>query len=280
MAEHFGGFPLGASQFAGGGFVPSPAPGADNAYGGSAQKASRPMSQTMRDVTVRQLISAESSASGDNVFKVDGVELTTFFIVGRIVNRMDSNTTLKLKVDDGTGVMEVVYFMDGDGDLVNPSSRDWVVNSYVRVCGSMRLQDQQKSMMVFNIKLVKDFNEVTYHNLQCIFQHLHLTKGAAAPPAAGPQPVFPASVPAGGGYQGAASAAGHGDMSKLQGDVLSVYSGAIPDTGLHVDEAFSRLAARGMHITRQQVVNAVEALTNDGLLYSTTDDHHHKPTAM
>ncbi len=176
--------------------------------------------QTMRNVTIRQLI--KECREGSDEFKVDGVDLTTFFIVGRIVSRVNSAANIKFKIDDGTGAMDVLHHNEDSNELINNVAEEWVVNAYVRVCGHMRSMDGKRSMTAFRIRLVKDFNEVTYHNLQCIFQHLHFTKGAAAPPGA-------AAPVAGGSRVHAAGTAQQGGMTgnKLQMDVLSVFTASM-----------------------------------------------------
>lgn len=54
---------------------------------------------------------------------------------------------------------------------------------YVRVHGTMRSLNKERSLLAFHVHPVSDFNEVTYHALQAVFQHAHLTKGGAAAPA-------------------------------------------------------------------------------------------------
>lgn len=79
---------------------------------------------------------------------------------------------------------------------------DWRVGVYVRVHGHLRSFENKKSMVVFSLKVIIDFNEVqqcsdrlqlycqyrhthdsavllqvSFHFLQCIFQHVHLTRG-------------------------------------------------------------------------------------------------------
>lgn len=39
-----------------------------------------------------------------------------FFLVGRILSRNDSATVLKLKLDDGTGTIEIVYYLEDSGN--------------------------------------------------------------------------------------------------------------------------------------------------------------------
>ena len=46
--------------------------------------------------------------------------LPQFFLVGRILTRTDTAAALKLKVDDGTGTLEVVHYLeDGGNELVS-----------------------------------------------------------------------------------------------------------------------------------------------------------------
>lgn len=279
-----GGFDMGPSQFAGGGFVPmsSPAGGMDAGFGGGQKGGgSRPLAQTMRDVTVRQLL-RENTNGADDQFKVDGIELTMFFIVGRIVGRQESSTDVKLKIDDGTGVIEVTHYTEDANELINMTAQDWVPNTYVRVCGNMRMLNNKKSMMAFRIKVIKDFNEITYHNLQCIFQHLHLTKGVA-PPAAAPQsfgttPSLPVNqAPAPTSFPGSSA------PSQLCADILAVYHSAeavASPHGFSLDQVLGALQAQGHRYTMAQVQDSVDFMSNEGQLYSTVDDQHHKSTAM
>jgi hypothetical protein len=37
----------------------------------------------------------------------------------------------------------------------------------------------QLSLSAFNMRAITNFNEVTYHFLRAIFEHLHVTKGGA-----------------------------------------------------------------------------------------------------
>lgn len=274
---NYGGFDtkfdgMGASQFAGGGFVPSPHAGGGDAFGdkkgGAGGKA---MAQTMRNVTIRQIMK-ENFHEENN--KVDSVELSTFFLVGRIVSRSDSATVLKLKLDDGTAIIEVVYYPEeSDNELINNMSQEWTLNSNVRVCGHMRAMDGKQSMTAFRIKLIKDYNEYTYHTLQCVFQHLHLTKGGmAAPPMTAQYGSRPAP---------AAAPSANGDFkSKIHMDVLAIYNESLHnESGLGLEEVLAALASRGLGYSSAEVQKTVEFLANEGQLYSTIDDFHFRSTA-
>lgn len=48
--------------------------------------------------------------------------------------------------------------------------------TYVRVYGSLK-HYQGYRITAFAVRPIHDFNELTHHNLQAVFQHLHLLKG-------------------------------------------------------------------------------------------------------
>ena len=54
--------------------------------------------------------------------------------------------------------------------------------------------------------------------------------------------------------------------------------GVDSDAGYSVDQVFRMLVEQGTPCTRATLDNAVAELTNEALLYSTTDDSHYKPT--
>ena len=54
--------------------------------------------------------------------------------------------------------------------------------SYVRVVGKIRNFQGQKQVVAFDVRPVKDFNEITYHMINAVSVHLaHTTQAAAAP---------------------------------------------------------------------------------------------------
>lgn len=102
----------------------------------------------------------------------------------------------------------------------------------------------QMSMNAFNIRAVSNFNEVTYHFLRAIFEHLHLTKGAqAAPAAAGGFGGNPVGGFGGAPQQqqqamggGATTFAGAGGADSCQSAIMAILQQCQTDTGLHINE--------------------------------------------
>ncbi|GLC36824.1 hypothetical protein PLESTB_000779100 [Pleodorina starrii] len=296
----YGGYDAGASQFGGGGFMPSPAPGADNQYGGGGggQKG-RNQHNSLRAFTIRHLLKETANSDGEN-FTADGRDISTVTIVGRVTSYQEGPTRILLQVHDGTASMEVCSWVD-DVDSQAQRRVEWQVGKYVRVYGNLKTFEQRRSITAFAVKPVTDHNEVTYHFLQSIMQHLHLTKGA---PPTGPSgggampPVGGARTPGGGGpYGGAPAGGGYGGMPQggggygapapgpaggdLASDLKHVFNqphALQAANGLTVDQALGELRAMGRNYTMQQIISSCEFLAAEGLLYSTVNDQTFKST--
>jgi hypothetical protein len=63
--------------------------------------------------------------------------------------------------------------------------------------------------------------------------------------------------------------------------VYQAYTGRGPDNqeGLHMNAALSILRGKGINMQPQELMQHVRQLCDDGRLYSTVDDEHHKPTS-
>jgi len=148
----------GASQFTGGGFIASQDGAATGTPGGVKRFSSG--QQTLRAVTVKQLFEATSQAIDDQ-YVVDGEELNNVTIVGRIVSSGEAATCLSFKIDDGTGLVDVRYWIDReDSPLLQESKAQWHQNAYVRIHGNVRSFNNERQVVAFNIRAITDFNEV------------------------------------------------------------------------------------------------------------------------
>lgn len=258
-----------------------------NAGGKGRQKE-----QTLRAVTIHQLVTASAAAGPDEDLVIDGADLSNVTLLGKVLSCRELNGNIDLRLSDGTGAADVVFYADaGEGDVAQKLA-EWRAGTYVRVYGHVRPFNGSRNIQSFCIRPVHDFNEVTYHFLQAIFQHLHLSKGGGTGTGATPQQ--PAKVagghsgPAAGGWQqhqpqqqqqgGLGGAPAHvGGMDPCAAAVLGVVSDPnAGDLGIHVNDICARLAPQGF--VRPQVEAALTFLQNEAHAYTTCDDNHWKGT--
>ncbi|GIL86339.1 hypothetical protein Vretimale_13675 [Volvox reticuliferus] len=280
---------LGASQFGGGGFMASPAPGHDNQYGGGQQKG-RNQHNSLRAFTIRHLLK-EIASVDDEHYVADGHDISTVTIIGKVTSYQEGPTRVLLQVYDGTGSIEVCSWVD-DMDLQAQKRIEWQIGKYVRVYGNLKTFERKRSITAFAVKPITDHNEVTYHFLQSIMQYLHLTKGAppmgqsggGATPAVGARTAggAGAGLPHGGYAVGAPVAAGPAGAGDIHMDLKHLYNqphALQAPSGLAVEQAHSELRKIGRNYTLQQIIQACEVLAADGVLYSTINDMTYKSCA-
>eukprot|EP00850_Spirogloea_muscicola_P024361 SM000694S20651 [mRNA] locus=s694:113:1676:+ [translate_table: standard] len=158
------------------------------------------------------------------------------------------------------------------------------IGAYVRVHGHLRVFQGRKYLVGFCVRSVTDFNEVTFHNLECIFVHLAASAPAAQPsaaigasngPYARPPPYAATPVnPVSGAGAGMGDGQGMDDVQKV---VLGFYENpknAEKEQGISWMEVAGSISG----YSRPQIKAAVDFLVNEGQLYSTIDDNHFKWT--
>lgn len=121
-------------------------------------------------VTLKQLASSRGT---DEVYRVDDVELHTVKLIGKLVEFHDDSTNYSFKLNDGTGEIECKKWKEND--TLTPMS--FQGGETVSVEGTIREFGGRAQLLVYNVSLVHDWNEVTYHILDVIFTHLQNTKG-------------------------------------------------------------------------------------------------------
>ena len=279
--NQFGGAGFGGSQFgqasqgggAEGGFA------VDNSAPDGKAKA-RNNQQSLIPATIKQLQSADTLASGEQGFTIaGGKELQQVTIVGIIVSADEQNTNLQYTVDDGTGVIVAKMWVDADADEAMAERRaEWKEGKMVRVVGQLRTFNQTRSIVAFDIQPIKDFNEYTFHFIEVVHTHLHLTKGRPPAGATG-APGVPMATGAATGFGQAApqQQQPQNNANHLNETVLNFFkSYGETEMGTTIDQCFDALRSNG--VTLQQVRDIVDRLTNEGHLYSTVDDNHFKGT--
>ena len=99
-------------------------------------------------------------------------------IIGEIMEVNESNTTVVYKIDDRTGpwvkVQKWLEEQDPSDQQERSSCREGM---YVKVIGTLKSFNKQRSITGFYVKPIEDFNELSHHMAEVMYIHLAITKG-------------------------------------------------------------------------------------------------------
>ena len=250
----------------GGGFMPgsqNESPSSKRTYG----------KDTLRPVTIKQLVDAHHPHPDAEYFMIDNSEATQVTFVGQVRNISQQTTNVTYKLDDGTGIIEVKVWIDSEANANGEEKKDKIVEQgYARVWGRLKAFNNKRHVGAQIIRPITDFNEIQYHLLEATAVHLHFSRG---PPGslqqneAGKADGAPNGYgQANGGYDGAANGGGAKQMPAQASRVAKVVFQTIQDTphtneGLHMQDIATRT---GLEIS--EVMKAGDELMNLGLIYT------------
>lgn len=238
--------------------------------------------QSLLPMTVKQL---HSIAEEDGVNKLDGVEVFSARIVGTIESIEAHATNVVYRITDGTGMVECKSFVDKDG-LSAAKFADCRERCLVEVNGNVRTYEGHKSIMIYHMSVVDDWNRLTHHFLESIYTHLKNTRGPLSTAESGTNNVQNAmqykqnmntsvnsvfNAPS----EGNPVLAQREKIMKAYGDLSEGNS-----MGTTFQEVMLYLTQGGTNLTMQQLRHEVECLTEDGRLFTTVDENHHRPTTF
>jgi len=224
---------------------------------------------TVRPVTIKQLLGA-TRPHPDTDFKIDGEFITQVTFVGQIRNISKQTTNITYKVDDGTDIIEVKEWKDGDStddhmdtDSTKPKLEE---DRYCRVWGRLKEFYEKKTVQAHIIRPITDYNEINYHLLEATAVHLFFKYG----PPTGANDQRP----------GQNAQSNDGVSVKVDGRELPShlsprakmvykYLRESPQSneGQHV-----QLIASGMGLEVNEIYRAAEELVEAGLTFTTVDE--------
>lgn len=227
---------------------------------------------------------------------LNGEPLAHCAILGEIVELEEKTTFLMLHLEDGTGRFTCKQWNNSnnanDGEDSAPSTdHGLAVGMWVRVHVGIKEFNKAQQASVYGV--VKDpfkgnFDAITHHYLQCIFEHLGRTKGTLGKLKSGNGAASVKSPAAVYGQpenfvaqraQGAKVESGGtgGDLVSTLRNIFLEDSGS--QHGWSFEMIMDRLPREGFaSATEVQVRTAVATLCDDGALYSTVDDDHWSST--
>ncbi|XP_051193661.1 replication protein A 32 kDa subunit B [Lolium perenne] len=255
--------------FGGGGFMPSQTTNTPEGGGGGGFNKGRG-SQTLMPLTVKQLMDASQTNDDKSSFAVNGWEVSTVRLVGRMLNKNERVTDVTFVLDDGTGRIEVNRWENETSDteemkLVNDGD-------YVIVNGGLKGFQGKRHVVAYSVRLVTNYNDITHHFLYCIYVHLDLAKAKRL--ASQPQANASTSTWNQAPLPNNQSASGNTAGKELTDLVMSVFHDPVlgnMEHGVSVDEVASRLK-----LSDAVARSTVQHLADIGNLYPTIDDNHFK----
>uniref|UniRef100_A0A7S3GU06 Replication protein A C-terminal domain-containing protein n=1 Tax=Spumella elongata TaxID=89044 RepID=A0A7S3GU06_9STRA len=262
--------------------------------------------QSLIPVTIKQIQSADRQ--GDQ-YIVDGREIHTVQLVGTFSGLEEHSTNILFRLNDGTGLLECRQWIDKES-LKHKKVAGLKPGSMVRVVGNIRDYEGSKHILVFEIFAVEDFNQLTNHLLNVVLTHCIHTKGPIPGDNSGANKPgiasnnFSSGSPAGRPTIGGSNNMGFNNnagfnmnsmnqrggsslnavKSETQGlteTIYQAYTGrsSANQEGLPLQAALQILRTKGVNLQPHELLNHVRQLCDDGRLYSTIDDEHHKPTS-
>ncbi|KAG6705741.1 hypothetical protein I3842_07G195200 [Carya illinoinensis] len=267
----------GSAAFSGGGFMPSQATQApDPSFSPSKNRDI----QSLLPLTVKQINEAFLSSEDKSNFTIDGVDVNNVTLVGMVCNRTGRVTDVTFMLDDGTGRVECNKWVQESAD--SNEVEGILDGMYVRVHGHLKGFLGKRSLNVFSIRPVSDFNEIASHFIDCIYVHIYNTRlrklqgGVTTQPqiansSGTPLKGYQAAPP--NQFSGQHNVDGQKSIEQMVLDFLQLPSSNVDEKGVHCN-----VIAHQLRVSVDKLMLAIQNLVEEGLIYSTTDDFHFKST--
>lgn len=169
------------------------------------------------------------------------------------------------------------FFFNESNKFKNPFFSLVRTGIYVRVIGSLRAFMGRRHILVFRIMKIEDFNEITFHFLECIYVHLFNTKGITPPNAITTQTTsFMGNVAPNSAYTNPSqmySMPLH-NTTNLNELVLNCIRSSNASEGCSIQYISHQLRR-----SEAEIRAAIDFLSSEGFCYSTIDESHFQCTS-
>ncbi|XP_076236938.1 replication protein A 32 kDa subunit [Calliopsis andreniformis] len=218
--------------------------------------------QTLIPAMIGHLLSASST----DETKFWDIPARMFSIVGIIRNMEESATKISYDIEDQTGTITALKWLEADS---KPSDHNMQKDTYVRVVGFLREQNDKRHILIMRMWLLQDLNELTNHILEVTYATLKAEAMAKQNKESGD------SMNSSMGNQGQSEDSPYYGMT---GDQTLVYKiiHAQNDTesGIERSEIKAQIPKRIL----SDIDNILDFLVSEGHIYTTSTDNHFKTT--
>lgn len=230
---------------------------------------SRRPEQVLRPVTIKQLLEAEPSNT-ESTLVIQDMEISNVSFYGVVREIKRNPTHVLLQIEDGTGMIEVRKWIDAsDGETEGLDAENGIQeHDWVKVMGSPKIFNKKRHVAGLRLQKVEDHNQINYHLLDVIRVTLTFERGAWGGNSM--QIDQPASKNATKQY----IEPPHDAQNPKQAKIMNIFvTNATPDEGVHMQEI-----AKMCQLDLDDAIEEIGKLISEGLLYTTVDDNHVKPT--
>jgi len=231
---------------------------------------------TLTPVTIKELRDAAQTSPEESTFQICGTPLAQVAIVGVILRVEQKSTNTLYTLDDGTAQMDVMFWTTGEESEHQIKKKEmWAEGKYVKAIGTLRVFQGKRNIAANTICLVKDPNQIIFHQLQAISVYNEFSKasgsqgsgdmGAAVSTAMGASPIKPPNV---------ASTVDSGlDLNAVQQAVCNAIGASQNEQGCNINDIRQALAGK---FDTAQIPNVLDYLSSEGHIYPTIDDDHYQ----
>ncbi|KAI3634328.1 hypothetical protein MIR68_007932 [Amoeboaphelidium protococcarum] len=253
--------------------------------------------QSLRPVTILQIMDTAYSANPESPLELDGRELSVVSLVGCVRKAQEATASIQYTIEDGTGSAEVRLYDNKANEALLGVREILPENTYVYVMGSVRMVNGKRLVNAMKVQPIVDHNQITFHYLEAIATHLKITRGqpmggiggqqplqfnnasAAGNPYSAPQQQQQSSVNQNSTYSNnnnnqSGGGSFNDGLTPIQRKIIEIVRGqtSAGDKGVHINQIaalLTRQNVQGVDINRE-----IETMVQDGHLYSTIDDFH------
>jgi len=260
----------------------------------------------LSQITIKQIQTAKPPQPNEHL-KIDGIEISQVMMIAQIVSINANSSQIALKVNDLSGSLEVTQWTNNADDEkknaddekknanVNMKVEEithLVPGRWVKITGRINHFNGRCSVNAFEIDPIIDFNEITYHFLECIHQHLqntvgHLDQNQNSNEIKNFNMILDVDVNTEMNNNNYGINNDNKDkamdvivensdyLSVMQNKILQIINSQKYNTneiGCNVEIIFEELSEDDI----DQIREAIELLSDEGYIYSTVDDDHYK----
>ncbi|XP_063364230.1 replication protein A 32 kDa subunit [Cydia amplana] len=256
---------------AGGGFFNSPSQFGNANTPNQPQKTGRRASRTA-PIVIRQALHC-----GDDGVKIWGTEIQIVSLVARVRNIRMQSTKITYTIQDMTGRMRAVLWLDQEAmDEDDKSSPKVNVNDYIQIYGNVKTNKGKKVVMIFKIMPITDVNAITFHYLQCINNKVKMeAESKKEKPVANSNSTFNGGLPANSMVGMADSGGSVNGLNPRQMMVFNLIRASTQEQGISKQDMYASLKER---MPQVEFENILEWMCGEGHIYSTIDEEHFRAT--